>query len=67
MPIWVPPSPCLPSTVMAEQTAAPAQDDRARYEAIKKELMQALPKKRVIDKQLVRILQRGCVKSSDPP
>jgi hypothetical protein len=31
----------------------PSAEDRARYEAIRKELMQALPKKRAVDKQLV--------------
>jgi chromatin modification-related protein EAF6 len=29
-------------------------DDKAHYETVKKELLQALPKKRAIDKQLVR-------------
>lgn len=33
--------------------SAPSADDRARYEALKKELMQALPRKRAVDKQLV--------------
>ncbi len=32
---------------------APPAEDRSRYEAIKKELISALPKKRAIDKQLV--------------
>jgi chromatin modification-related protein EAF6 len=32
----------------------PSTEDRSRYEAIKKELVSALPKKRAIDKQLVR-------------
>lgn len=32
---------------------APSAEDRSRYEAIKKELISALPKKRAIDKQLV--------------
>lgn len=41
------------ATTMAE---APSLDDKARYEALKKELIQALPKKRAIDKQLVRSL-----------
>jgi len=36
-------------------SAAPTADDKARYEALKKELMQALPKKRAIDKQLVSV------------
>ncbi|KAJ7819359.1 histone acetyltransferase subunit NuA4-domain-containing protein [Mycena olivaceomarginata] len=34
---------------------APSLDDKARYEALKKELIQALPKKRAIDKQLADI------------
>ncbi|KAJ7047791.1 histone acetyltransferase subunit NuA4-domain-containing protein [Mycena alexandri] len=34
---------------------APSLDDKARYEALKKELLQALPKKRAIDKQLAEI------------
>lgn len=38
-------------TAMAE--TAPT-DDKAHYETVKKELLQALPKKRAIDKQLVR-------------
>ena len=33
-------------------TANPSADDKARYETLKTELMQALPKKRAIDKQL---------------
>ncbi|KIM43270.1 hypothetical protein M413DRAFT_26430 [Hebeloma cylindrosporum] len=37
---------------MAEASAAPTADDRSRYETLKKEIMQALPKKRAIDKQL---------------
>ncbi|PPQ82581.1 hypothetical protein CVT26_012386, partial [Gymnopilus dilepis] len=36
-------------------SAVPTQDDKARYETLKKELMQALPKKRAIDKQLAQI------------
>jgi hypothetical protein len=36
---------------MAEATA----EDKARYETIRKELALALPKKRALDKQLVRI------------
>lgn len=38
---------------MAETSAAPTADDRSRYETLKKEIMQALPKKRAIDKSLV--------------
>ncbi|KAK7048455.1 histone acetyltransferase subunit NuA4-domain-containing protein [Favolaschia claudopus] len=33
----------------------PSLDDKARYEALKKELLQALPKKRAIDKELAEI------------
>ncbi|CAA7261481.1 unnamed protein product [Cyclocybe aegerita] len=40
---------------MAEPAAVPTADDRSRYETLKKELMQALPKKRAIDKQLAHI------------
>ena len=32
----------------------PVSDDKTRYESIKKGLMVAIPKKRNIDKQLVR-------------
>jgi len=35
---------------------APTAEDRSRYETLKKELMQALPKKRAIDKQLVSVV-----------
>ncbi|KAK2459687.1 hypothetical protein APHAL10511_008332 [Amanita phalloides] len=35
--------------------AAPPVDDKAHYEALKKELLQALPKKRAVDKQLAQI------------
>ena len=38
---------------MSESAPAPSADDRSRYETLKKELMQALPKKRINDKQLV--------------
>ena len=38
----------------APPAAAPPTDDKAHYETLKKELLQALPKKRAIDKQLVR-------------
>lgn len=38
---------------MSNETAAPTVEDKARYEALKKDLMQALPKKRAVDKQLV--------------
>ncbi|KAF8158206.1 histone acetyltransferase subunit NuA4-domain-containing protein [Crassisporium funariophilum] len=40
---------------MAESATTPSADDRSRYETLKKELMQALPKKRAIDKQLAQI------------
>ena len=41
---------------MSESAPAPSAEDRSRYETLKKELMQALPKKRINDKQLVRCL-----------
>jgi len=40
---------------MANEGPGPGADDKARYEALKKELMQALPKKRAVDKQLAQI------------
>ena len=40
--------------VMAESNAVPTAEDRSQYESLRKELMQALPKKRLVDKQLVR-------------
>ncbi|PPQ92849.1 hypothetical protein CVT25_004337 [Psilocybe cyanescens] len=40
---------------MADPAGVPTADDRSRYETLKKELMQALPKKRAIDKQLAQI------------
>ncbi|KAJ2931981.1 hypothetical protein H1R20_g5123, partial [Candolleomyces eurysporus] len=40
---------------MAEATTAPTADDRTQYETLRKELMQALPKKRLVDKQLAQI------------
>lgn len=52
-----PPFPSI--SPMAEQGPLPAADDRSRYETLKKELMQALPKKRAIDKQLVRAVHVG--------
>jgi hypothetical protein len=42
----------LSATIMSNE---PTPEDKARYEAIRKELMQALPKKRAVDKQLVRL------------
>lgn len=38
---------------MADVAPAPSADDKARYEALKNDLMKALPKKRKADKQLV--------------
>jgi len=46
---------------MADATGAPSAEDRARYETLRKELMQALPRKRVTDKQLVRTILLPCV------
>ncbi|TEB22757.1 NuA4-domain-containing protein [Coprinellus micaceus] len=40
---------------MAESNAVPTADDRSQYESLRKELMQALPKKRLVDKQLAQI------------
>ncbi|KAF8890028.1 histone acetyltransferase subunit NuA4-domain-containing protein [Gymnopilus junonius] len=40
---------------MADPAAAPTQDDKTRYETLKKELTMSLPKKRAIDKQLAHI------------
>ncbi|KAM6494094.1 Histone acetyltransferase subunit NuA4 domain containing protein [Amanita muscaria] len=41
---------------MADAAASgPSADDKSRYETLKKELLQALPKKRAIDKQLAQI------------
>ncbi|TFK40738.1 histone acetyltransferase subunit NuA4-domain-containing protein [Crucibulum laeve] len=40
---------------MAEVAGAPSAEDRSRYETLRKELMQALPKKRAVDKQLAQI------------
>ncbi|KAF5309338.1 hypothetical protein D9611_014006 [Ephemerocybe angulata] len=41
--------------VMAEATAVPTAEDRTQYETLRKELMQALPKKRLVDRQLAQI------------
>ena len=38
---------------------APSAEDKAKYDAAKKELLQALAKKRNLDKQLVRLLTRS--------
>ncbi|RDB18048.1 Chromatin modification-related protein EAF6 [Hypsizygus marmoreus] len=40
---------------MAEATAGPSADDKARYETLKNELKKALPRKRNADKQLAQI------------
>ncbi|TFK20420.1 NuA4-domain-containing protein [Coprinopsis marcescibilis] len=40
---------------MAEISAIPTPDEKARYEALKKDLLTSLPKKRAIDKQLALI------------
>ncbi|KAF8895343.1 histone acetyltransferase subunit NuA4-domain-containing protein [Infundibulicybe gibba] len=40
---------------MAESTSEPSADDKTRYETLKKELTQAIPKKRIIDRQLAQI------------
>ncbi|KIK01908.1 hypothetical protein K443DRAFT_678048 [Laccaria amethystina LaAM-08-1] len=40
---------------MADAAGAPSAEDRARYESLRKELMQALPRKRVTDKQLAQV------------
>ncbi|KAF8645124.1 hypothetical protein AX16_007953 [Volvariella volvacea WC 439] len=40
---------------MTEPTAGPSTEDRSRYDALRKELLQALPRKRNIDKQLAQI------------
>lgn len=42
-------------TTMAEPTA----EEKARYETLKKELLQALPKKRQVDKQLVSAVNQS--------
>ena len=45
------------SNVMDNDRAGitPSSEDKSRYEAARKELMQALQKKRIVDKQLVRV------------
>ncbi|KAF9468485.1 histone acetyltransferase subunit NuA4-domain-containing protein [Collybia nuda] len=40
---------------MAEAAAGPSTDNKARYEALKSDLIKALPKKRKADKQLAQI------------
>jgi hypothetical protein len=44
-----------PHSMADAAPAAAPTDDKAHYETLKKELLQALPKKRAIDKQLVRV------------
>lgn len=39
---------------MSNEAPAPTPEDKSRYDAAKKELMQALAKKRMVDKTLVR-------------
>ena len=39
---------------MSNDTTAPTPEDKSRYDAAKKELLQALAKKRMVDKALVR-------------
>ncbi|KAH6911453.1 histone acetyltransferase subunit NuA4-domain-containing protein [Coprinopsis sp. MPI-PUGE-AT-0042] len=40
---------------MAEVNAVPTPEDKARYDQLRKDLMQSIPKKRLIDKQLAQI------------
>lgn len=40
---------------MTDTAAIPSAEDKTRYEALKKELIQALPRKRAIDKQLASV------------
>ncbi|KAF4617553.1 hypothetical protein D9613_005978 [Agrocybe pediades] len=40
---------------MAEGVGVPSAEDRSRYETLKKELLQALPRKRVTDRQLAQM------------
>jgi len=44
---------------MAESVSS--AEVRSRYEALKKDLLSALPKKRAIDKQLVRVREQSSV------
>ena len=48
---------------MSESAPAPSAEDRSRYETLKKELMQALPKKRINDKQLVGIFTQSFIQA----
>lgn len=41
-------------SIMSADASGPSADDKARYEAAKKELVQAIGKKRLVDRQLVR-------------
>lgn len=42
-----------PAAFMSNEAPAPTPEDKSKYDAIKKELLQALAKKRMVDKQLV--------------
>jgi chromatin modification-related protein EAF6 len=43
---------------MSNPSGGPTAEDKARYEALKLELMQALPMKRAVDKQLASTSHR---------
>jgi len=45
----------LDCRAMSTEAGGPSPEEKSRYEALRKELMQALPKKRAIDKQLAQI------------
>jgi hypothetical protein len=49
----------------ARMSNEPSAEDKARYETIRKELMQALPKKRAVDKQLVSLVSIPIYSNSD--
>ena len=49
------------SFMSAVADAGPSAEDKARYDQLKSELLQALPKKRAVDKQLARLLIRTCI------
>ena len=40
---------------MSTEATIPTPEDKSRYDTAKKELLQALAKKRLVDKQLVRL------------
>lgn len=42
-------------STMSTDASGPSADDKARYEAAKKELAQAISKKRLVDRQLVHL------------